>query len=189
MLRLAVELSDDIDVTGLATLALAVVTVVLAVVGGVALRQTKEGLDLTRREVESAQRPVLIPVTDETKQIQAAGSSPIRLAKPYFVESHRLVVPVKNIGVGAALKIQVEVTPRNDAGDRSDAWGSDRHVGTLVGLGVSEIAAAMIEIPRLADLPNFDVWLTYEDVAGKAWVSSAKYLKSDGYTLLGVATG
>lgn len=36
----------------------------------------------------------------------------------------------------------------------------------------------MIYVPSISDLPNFDLWLEYLDVAGKRWVTSARYLKS-----------
>jgi len=102
------------------------------------------------------------------------------------------VVPITNIGSGPALDIEVSVTPRNDAGEFSEAWGDRKHTGTVVGVGVSDVMPVAIYVPNLGDVPSFDLWVTYTDVAEKRWVTSAKYLvRTDGgkYTKLSITAG
>jgi hypothetical protein len=124
--------------------------------------------ELSRLEVEEAHRPVLIPVSNGANTHY--DPTPPRT---------KLIVPIKNIGSGPALDVRVAVTPRNDAGERSDAWGDRTYSATALGIAVSEFMGITIDVPKLGDLPNFDVWLTYADVAGKVWTTSAKFVKRD----------
>jgi hypothetical protein len=117
MWTLAVEFSGDLDLTALATFVLALVTFVSILVGGFALHRTKAEVDLSRQEVEEAHRPVLVPAIDDTKEI---GLPSLRghMTRPSIVHS-QLVVPIKNIGSGPAMGVDVEVTPRGSSGRRS----------------------------------------------------------------------
>jgi hypothetical protein len=180
----AVELTDDLDPTALATVALAtvalaIVTVISVIVGWIALNKAQSEVDLSRREVEEAHRPVLIPIIDDSIAIQPWGSA-AGPARPSVPTATQLVVPIKNIGSGPALDILVSVTPRDDAGEFSDALGDRKHTGTVVGVGVSELMPVVVGIPGLGGRPSFDIWLTYSDVAGKQWVTTAKYLGAAG---------
>lgn len=173
----ALELSDDVDPTALATIALAVLTLAAVIVGGKALREAQNEIDLSRQEVEEAHRPVVIPVYDEGRQFRAfADNYP---AKPAYRENNRLLLPIKNIGSGPALNTIAWVTPLNDAGERSEFWGDQNFTATVLGLGVMELAAVVIGIPSMSALPSFHVRLTYADVAGKKWTTSADYLNRD----------
>jgi len=90
-----------------------------------------------------------------------------------------IVLPLRNIGSGPALNVEIAVTPRNAAGQRSQAWGDARHTTWLVGLGLGEDAAVVIPIGKLGDLPSFDIWIDYTDVAKKPWQTFAKFLARD----------
>src|SRR5205823_3802819 len=100
--------------------------------------------------------------------------------RPTFMESSRIVVPIKNIGSGPALNIAVSITPRNPAGEFTEASGDARHTTTLLGLGVAELTAVAVYIPNLGALPGFDLWVTYSDVAVKPWTTAARYVDQDG---------
>jgi hypothetical protein len=67
------EFTDEVDPTAPATLALAMVTVGSVVLAWRALRQTRDEISLSRREVEEAHRPVLTPAVDATKTLRAWG--------------------------------------------------------------------------------------------------------------------
>jgi hypothetical protein len=183
VLPFALEFGDSFDLTAVGTLTLAVVTLWLVLVSRRALRQAQMGIEqtqreieLSRQEVEEAHRPVLVPIIDDFKRIQPYGSDE-RAARPFWAPSSHLVVPVANIGSGPALDVELALTPRNDAGDFSDAWGDAKHTSNIVGVGVGAVSATPTRIPELSDgVPNFEIWITYLDVAGKQWVTSAKYL-------------
>lgn len=156
--------TGNVDPTALATIALAIVTVALAWIGWKALRQTQSEIELSRLEVEQAQRPVLVPIAGTANQ-RADGDV--------------LVVPIKNIGTGPALEVEVGATTLNDTGDYSPAAGPEC-TDTLTGIGVADPVAVEIHIPNLGGLPSFAARLTYSDVAGRRWVTTAKYLARRG---------
>jgi hypothetical protein len=98
-----------------------------------------------------------------------------RRARPYYLQNNRLVVPIKNIGSGPALNISVNVTPVNDEGQQSAAWGGKDYTIVVLGLGVGEVIPAVVPIPGLGDVPSFVLRVMYDDVAEKTWVTLAKY--------------
>jgi hypothetical protein len=176
----ALELSDNVDPTALATVALAILTLAVVVVGIRALRQTRNEIDLSRQEVEEAQRPVVVRVIDKTTVMQIWGESPLPMS-PYFAGGGLLYVPLRNIGSGPALDVEVSLIHRNDAGRFSELSGDTKYNGRRVaGLGVSDVAPIEIRIGKLDGLPSFDVRVVYRDVARKRWVTTAKYLAPDG---------
>jgi hypothetical protein len=163
-MALALTFTGNVDPTALATIVLAIVTVGLAWIGWKALRQTQSEIELSRLEVEQAQRPVLVPVTG-TANPRADGDV--------------LVVPIRNIGAGPALDVEIAVTTLNDAGEFSHAAGPSS-TDTLTGIGVADPVAFEIRIPNLGGLPSFAARLTYYDVARRRWVTTAKYLARRG---------
>lgn len=172
----ALTFSGNIDPTALATFLLAAITLVAVVVGGRALGKTQEEIELSRREVEEAHRPVIVPVLDDAqKMILMFDDITDRRARPYYLENNRLVVPIKNIGLGPALNISVDVTPVNDDGQQSAAWGDKNYTIVVLGVGVGEIIPAVVPIPGLSDVPSFGLRVMYHDVAKKPWVTLAKY--------------
>jgi hypothetical protein len=174
----ALELSDNVDPTALATVLLAVLTFATVVVGVRALRRSKDEIDLSRREVEQAHRPVLIPINDENQELLASGKAATYRAKPRYQENNRIVVPIKNIGEGPALNIIVAVGPPSWVDEPAPI--DDVQWIRVVGLGVSESAQVAVYVQGLTELADFSLALTYVDVAGKTWRTSADYHLREG---------
>ncbi len=145
----ALEFSDNVDPTALATVLLALLTFATVVVGGLALRRTRSEIDLSRREVEEAHRPVLIPVFDENLELREVDAPTVYRAKPRYKENNRIVVPIKNIGMGPALNITVWIAPTDpfQPQDRDElSW----HVSPRVqGLGAMEMYTAVVVVTGL----------------------------------------
>jgi hypothetical protein len=170
MVVFGLEFSDNVDPTALATVALALLTFVTVVAGGLALRRTRTEIDLSRSEVEQAHRPVLIPVLDEHQGTDLHDAITTYQVKPIALERDRLVLPIKNIGSGPALDITVSVLPVTPSGTVF-SWGTVD--ATLVGLAVSEMFPVTLRIPGLTQLtsvPSFELTVRYLDGAGKPWL-------------------
>ncbi len=178
MIVYALEFSDAVDLTAIGTLALAIVTVVLAVIGWRALKQTQSEIELSRRDVEEAHRPVVVPIIDPVGRFQIEEEQWVP-AKPWM-RGEVLIVPVQNIGSGPALAVRVSVTPREDGGGVSATWEEKRFFGVAPGIGVSVTVPVEIEIPTLQEVPSFEVWVTYGDVAERRWLTVARYVHSRG---------
>jgi len=146
------------DWTAIGTLALAVVTSVSLAFGWRSLRQSQ-------REVEEAHRPVVVPLSDRrTMDMGSVGETapavPLRVLRT-------LLVPVENVGAGPA--IHVEATVRREPDLTAAA--------TIVALAASSRIMLEIECDAGAELTDFCLTLTYEDVAGKVWRTEARYLE------------
>jgi hypothetical protein len=172
----ALEFSDNVDPTAIATIALAVLTLAAVVVGGKALSKTQTEIEWSRKEVEEAHRPVLIPVYDEAQELQPSGTLVIHRAKPRYQERERVVLPIKNIGSGPALNIMLSLAPlpaNEPAGDRDALrWSTTR----ILGLGVMEILWVTVRVPDVTEVPDFALSLVYMDVAEKVWKTEADYI-------------
>lgn len=59
-------------------------------------------------------------------------------------------MPIKNIGSGPALNISVNVTPVNDEGQQSAAWGGKDYTIVVLGLGVGEVSRRSCPSPGWA---------------------------------------
>jgi hypothetical protein len=103
-----------------------------------------------------------------------------RRARPYYLQSNRLVVPIKNIGSGPALNISLNVTPVKAEGQQSAPWDGKDYTIVVLGLGVGEAIPAIVPIPGLGGVPSFLLRVMYSDVAEKAWVTSSKYFDLGG---------
>lgn len=82
MLPFALMFVPQVEVTGIATVALAAVTIWLAVIGNQALgrtdralRQTQDELKLSRSEVMQAHRPVVTPLNEEIARFWRASAA------------------------------------------------------------------------------------------------------------------
>jgi hypothetical protein len=171
---LALTFTGKVDPTAVATLVLAVITLISVIVGGFALHRNKTEIALSRREVEEAHRPVVIPWLQD----------PIM---PGLLRMGHLGVPIRNIGSGPGLNVEVTVTPRDPRGE--EAWRDQTFTITILGVAVNDQVKAEIEIPNLGGLPGFDLRVTYSDVAGKQWVTVAKYVDlDDRYTGMSIRT-
>jgi hypothetical protein len=170
-----------VDLTAVGTVLLALATFVSVQIGRRALRGGQREIELSRREVEEAHRPVVMPL------IAYRGANPV--LGPHQAKQGHIIVPIENIGSGPALDIEVVVTPRDDEGNQSEAWGDRKYVGKLPGLGAGASKEVNVEIEGLGDLPSLDVWITYSDVAQKEWVTVARWSRPhDGYDDLSVNT-
>jgi hypothetical protein len=173
----ALQLTGNVDPTALVTFILALLTLAMLVVVIRALHLAQREIERSRAQVEQAHRPVVVPI-HSTMQM------------PVYQGHGELLVPVENIGSGPALDLHLFVTPRDENGGVSPAWGEVKHTGAASGLGASKITPVAVRAWGLGALTSFDVWVTYSDLAGKEWVTSAKYLASEEgsrYTHLWVA--
>jgi hypothetical protein len=159
------------DWTAIGTLALALVTAVALVIGWLTLRQTRREIALSRREVEEAHRPVLVPVLDRTRAITLQADGPPVPAVP-TVPGNRVFVPVENIGSGPALEVEMALTLKGFAVPE----GIRDLEGTMNAPGIGVGHLTTLELPLAgAVLAPFDLRLTYRDVAGKLWVTRAQF--------------
>jgi hypothetical protein len=162
----ALQFSGKVDPTALATFILALVTLVAVTIAAIALRRTQEELMRSREEIDRAHRPVVVPIHDPNH-------------RPAYLGHGQLIVPVENIGAGPALDLTVYVTPRDENGGVSPAWGEHRQTGAAAGLGASEVTLIEVRVWGVDGLPSYDTWISFKDVAGKEWVSAAKYRPSE----------
>jgi len=145
------------------------VTLVSLAIASSSLKQTQREIDLSRREVEEAHRPVVVPVSDH-RLLDAAynGVTNTLLMCPKTTTAEVLTVPVENIGSGPALQIRAVASPSS----------SDHPTQAMLsGLAANGKAPLDFAIPKLVDdqVPDFQLSVTYEDVAGKTWVTLARY--------------
>jgi hypothetical protein len=166
--------------TAIGTLALALVTAVALVIGWLTLRQTKNEIALSRREVEEAHRPVLVPLADSRPlDVVETGLPEPPAARPLFLGDGQLAVPIENIGTGPALRVEASVQMRNPDGGPTAVGTGGMKPAVLAGIKASGSVAPIIKIHGLADVPGFQLTLTYEDVAGKGWITQALYVATD----------
>jgi hypothetical protein len=175
-MALGLEFNDTFDITAIGTVALAIVTFVSLLFGWRTLRQTKASIELSRREVEEAQRPVLVPLRDPGRTLTIMGGQELP-AMPCVPRTGLLVVPVRNVGKGPALRVDVTVEGFNAAGGWSAAWSGPQSVGLLAtAIGSEEMTPLEVELHGVADVPGFSLSLVYEDVAGKGWWTFTRWL-------------
>lgn len=164
-----IEITDDVDPTALATVALAILTLAALWFTRRALKQTPEEIDLSRQEVEEGQRPVLVPVLDNTRRITLPDgeTGPATPTAP----GNRIFVPVENIGSGRALGVEMGITYRVDS--IPEEYRGE-HTMVSPGIGIGHLAS--LELPFVsAPRGPFDLRLSYRDVAGKEWVTTARF--------------
>jgi hypothetical protein len=177
---LALEFTDDVDPTALATVALALVTLgtLLLLLKSLAytrraLQQTREDVDLSRREVEEAHRPVVVPVIDSTRRLRPDHpDSPSTL--PQVVVHGVIWVPIENIGSGPALSIEASLDLA--AAGLVRAVGDEGMSGAITGLGVNHRLPVEFPADGLGTVPDFEITIAYRDVAGRLWQTRARYM-------------
>jgi hypothetical protein len=160
------------DWTAVGTLALAAVTGASLLFGWKSLRQGQ-------KEVEEAHRPVLVPLAD-SRPIDVTGYSGVgrASAQPAVPTENQLAIPIENIGTGPALRVEATVELLNDEGGPSAAGTGGVTLALLTGIKASGSVVPVIRVHGLAGLPGFWLTLTYEDVAGKGWITKARYIKT-----------
>lgn len=161
------------DWTGIGTLTLAAVTGASLVFGWKSLRQGQ-------KEVEEAHRPVLVPLADSRPMEVVETGLPERpAARPLFLGEGQLAVPIENIGTGPALRVEASVQMRNPDGGPTAVGTGGAKPAALAGIRASGSVAPIVKVHGLADVPGFQLVLTYEDVAGKGWITRALYVATD----------
>jgi hypothetical protein len=180
-LLIALVFTEEVDPTALATFALAVATLATVVLALRSLSYTKRALaqaddqvDLSRREVEEAHRPVLVPVVDATRKLRPdRPDSPS--TSPYVLSRGILWVPIENIGSGPALSIEISVALSDET---ALAVGDERTGGAIAGLGAGHRLPVEIRAGGLMALTNFgltifaDSGTSGEEIAQLATMSS-----------------
>ena len=189
---LGLKFNDELDLTAIGTLLLAAATFLSLFfvrrslkqtqtqikLGQRQLAQTQEEIGFSRTEVEAAHRPVVVPVAGG--QHFTLGSGEDLPAGPYVPETGLLVVPIMNIGLGPALCLGSTIVGLNSGNGRSGAWSDRQPLGEVTGIGVSEVIDLEIAIHDLSDVPGFKLTLTYDDVAGKGWLTVARWIADHG---------
>lgn len=181
------------DWTAVGTLALAATTFAAVIVAAIALRQTRTDIALSRKQVEEAHRPVVIPVlvtsAPETAGVRRSVSGSrgsmhdVLPRRPVLVEEGLLALPVQNIGSGPALRVEAKIRLLEPAA----APGGPQKAATATGIGVSEVVRLEVAFADLVEVPDHELAITYEDVAGKEWLTVGSWNANEGrYTDLAI---
>jgi hypothetical protein len=157
---LALKFSGNLDITGVATVGLALLTVVLA---SVAWRQA----GLVRQQVEDARQPVVVPGG------RNADAAPSTMAG-------QLVVPVVNVGMGPALEVEGEVWVAGQA----ERYPARR---PIPGLPVGATGTLGFQAPYSAD-SEFRLTLMCRDAAHAPHRTSAAWNPQRGFVEVLTAT-
>ncbi len=172
--------NDTWDWTAIGTLALAVVTLVAVIVGAFSLRQTRKAIALSRREVEEAHRPVVVPVViARPPDLGAQSVSRSRRTfpdRPSVAESGVLAVPIQNIGSGPALCVVASIQRLDEHGERYTGAIEHQTPGKVAGLGKGQTVPIEIRYHGWEERWNFELTLVYADVAGKRWATICRYV-------------
>lgn len=140
---------------------------------------TREEITISRQEVEASQRPVLVALVDPDVKLRAPTYSPDRLDAIPAVSNDKLLIPLTNIGNGPALSVAIQVSIH---GRDQPAHGAVAH------LAKQETSAAVVEVHGMAHLQNFNLYVSYRDLAGKGWTTYTMFINPrtpgglDGYT-------
>lgn len=149
------------------------------------LKQTQREIELSRREVEEAHRPVVMPIVRGT--FMDLGADGQHETSPKLLQTGQLVVPVENIGSGPALNLEATMTYYDDNGPSSTERGPQTPAA-VAGLGVSVFAPLYLD----AEGWNGDFLLSiqYDDVAGKTWLTQSRFLRgAKRYANISIASG
>jgi hypothetical protein len=175
------------DWTAIGTLVLAFVTLLLAgatfwmvkLTRG-SLAQTKDEIALSRREVEEAHRPVLVPVVlarpPDLMPQSVSRSGRTFPDRPSVAEPGVLAVPVKNIGSGPALRVVASIERLDEQGDTYSGAIERQMPGEVAGIGKDQTVPIEIGYHDWEERWNFQLRLMYEDVAGKQWATVSRYM-------------
>jgi hypothetical protein len=176
------------DWTAVGTLALAAVTLALA--GATfwmvkltrrTLTQNQDEIALSRREVEEAHRPVVVPLTgSRLVEIMGARGGPRPTMGPDVHSHGQLTVPIENVGTGPALHVLAAVRLLDDDGEPSAPGDRVQMPALIAGLKSGGSVAPFILVDNLSTLTSFWLSLMYEDVAGKGWITEARFMKVRG---------
>lgn len=178
---------NTLDWTAIGTLALALATGVSLTFGWRSLRQTQRQIELSqsqleqtqreiamsRREVEEAHRPVLVPVVND--RLMDLGSLGQHARAPAMI-GDALMVPIKNIGAGPALRVRASVVLLDAEGRRSAAAIAPQSSREIAGIEIGAIVPVWIDGTRWTSQTSFAIEVLYSDVAGQEWSTVASFL-------------
>jgi hypothetical protein len=152
-------------------------TLLLALVTGTSLAFGWKSLRQGQREVEEAHRPVLVPLADpRPMEMVETGLSEPTSARPLLLGEGQLAIPIENVGTGPALRVEASVQMLNPDGGPTSVGTGGMEPAVLTGIKASGSVAPIVKIRGLADVPGFWLTLTYEDVAGKGWITKARFI-------------
>lgn len=164
--------TSEIDLTGIGTVVLAVATAVLAGRTAAAVRQGNT-------EIERANRPVLVPIVDRTREFIPRGSAGFPLEPTPDSGSDRYYVPVSNIGMGPALRVTSTLSFGDQHGKPS-THGIDTTCNVNVaGISHTSLFTVLVFPSKPSAHTGFALMVEYEDVAGKKWRTIARYDSTD----------
>ncbi|MEN3283708.1 MAG: hypothetical protein V7607_4848 [Solirubrobacteraceae bacterium] len=168
-----IRIAKEIDVTGIATVILALATAGLAL-------WTRKAVKQGSIEVDRAHRPVLVPIIDGSQNFQAWGHGVMPLGPGFDPQDRTVFVPVRNVGMGPALDVAARIDP-GDALGLPSAAGMQASSDAVVG-AISHGAPWFVfpfATPHLANMMGFAISIEYSDVAGMRWKTTARYSLSD----------
>jgi hypothetical protein len=142
------------------------------------LAQTHEEIGLSRTEVEQARRPVVVPATG-TQHPTHAGTRELP-GGPYVSEPDLLVVPIMNIGLGPALRVESTIEGLDSADGPAHSWSGRQPLAGVTGVGPSGVVGLQLAVHGLGDVPDFKLTITYDDIAGKGWRTVARWIADHG---------
>jgi hypothetical protein len=161
------------DWTAIGTLALAAGTLAAVIVAAIALRQTRAAIALSRKEVEEAHRPVVVPVVGE-REVGTVSRHKLMLGPK--VRDGLVVIPIQNIGVGPALHVEASLKLLDADGKPSIAPTGSQTPGTVTGIGKDQSTTIEIRAHGWTEGASFELTIKYRDVAGKEWEMVGRYL-------------
>jgi hypothetical protein len=171
---LGLHFSHEVDVTGMATVLLALTTAYLA-------RRTGDSVRLGNAELERASRPVLVPHVDRAAVLEVPYTG-LRSSEPPVAPAHvgrALWVPVSNVGTGPALQVRATVS-FGDIDGQPSTHGIDTRCHAAAAAISNALAYAVLVFPEAPaeGKTGFTMQIEYEDVAGKRWWTEARYSES-----------
>jgi hypothetical protein len=151
-----VQFDSTLDITGIATMFLAVTTAILAGQTREAARATQDEAQLAREQIETQQRPVVIP----TGELQFSTMA--------------LNIACVNHGLGPALYVRIAV------GSDESSWLMERTPATVIAVGDQRVFAIETDLPALLarGRPVFVKWM-YEDVSGGSWNTTVRIVSGE----------
>ncbi len=162
---LGLEFTGTVDPAALATFLLAPVAVVGLFLTRRSLTQTQSEIDLSRREVEEAHRPVVVPTA---------------FARSGIVSTGALAVPVTNVGSGPALRIEAWGKLLDADGNPSLAGDGEQTPALVAGIGAGGATTLEIKPSRWTTGVSFELMVVYEDLAGKRWRTAGRWVEDRG---------
>jgi hypothetical protein len=133
---LGLHFTNTVDPAALVTLVLATAAIIGLILTRRSLNQTQEEIALSRKEVQEAHRPVVVPVLiPRAPETASTRSSRHTLpCRPSVVDAGVLAVPLQNIGSGPALNVEASMTRVEDDGSPFPGPSERQTPGSVTGI-------------------------------------------------------